>query len=76
MLDSPNWVVFQPNIVIDAKLGCLWHIELCLPDLLSQISNLGTSVQVALKRTNGKTVLLKVSIYKNHVFIFTIKVDS
>nr|CAD7425884.1 unnamed protein product [Timema monikensis] len=23
-IDSPNWVVFQPNIVIDAKLGCLW----------------------------------------------------
>lgn len=53
-------MVFQPNIVIDAKLGCLWHIELCLPELLNQISSLGIAVQVALKRTNGKHVLLMV----------------
>lgn len=23
-LDTSNWVVFQPNIIIDAKLGLLW----------------------------------------------------
>jgi len=27
-IDSPNWVVFQPNIIIDVKLGCLWYIYL------------------------------------------------
>lgn len=27
--DSPNWVVFQPNIIIDAKLGCLWCVMTC-----------------------------------------------
>ena len=25
--DSPNWVVFQPNIVIDAKLGEFSHSQ-------------------------------------------------
>ena len=25
--DSPNWVVFQPNIVIDAKLGEFTSLE-------------------------------------------------
>nr|CAD7438832.1 unnamed protein product [Timema bartmani] len=28
LLNSPNWVVFQPNIVIDAKIGCLWWVRL------------------------------------------------
>ncbi|KAJ8967739.1 hypothetical protein NQ317_010800 [Molorchus minor] len=51
--------VFQPNIVIDAKLGCLWHISLCLSELCSQIKDLSTCTQIALKRTNGKAVLLK-----------------
>ncbi|XP_076262883.1 regulator of MON1-CCZ1 complex protein bulli isoform X2 [Rhynchophorus ferrugineus] len=55
---SPNWVVFQPDIVIDAKLGCLWHIDICLAELCTQIRDLSLCTQVALKRTNGKTVLL------------------
>ncbi|CAH1123373.1 unnamed protein product [Ceutorhynchus assimilis] len=58
-LYSPNWVVFQPNIVIDAKLGCLWHINLSLLQLCNQINDLSICTQVALKRSNGKPVLLK-----------------
>ncbi|KAK5642592.1 hypothetical protein RI129_008759 [Pyrocoelia pectoralis] len=58
-LYSPNWVVFQPNIVIDAKLGCLWHIKLCLTTLCSQIADLSLCTQLALKRTTGKSVLLQ-----------------
>lgn len=58
--DSPTWVVFQPNIVIDAKLGCLWHINLCLLELCNSITDLSICTQVALKRTNGKKVLLDV----------------
>ncbi|KAL3226363.1 hypothetical protein MRX96_004455 [Rhipicephalus microplus] len=34
-LYSPNWVVFQPNIVIDAKIGCLWYVTLRLEPLLA-----------------------------------------
>ncbi|KAG5897338.1 hypothetical protein JTB14_030224 [Gonioctena quinquepunctata] len=68
-LYSPNWVVFQPNIVIDAKLGCLWHIKLCLPELCSQIADLGICTQVAMNRTNGKVVLL-------NVLLETIKQDK
>ncbi|CAG9833503.1 unnamed protein product [Diabrotica balteata] len=64
-LYSPNWVVFQPNIIIDAKLGCLWHISLCLQELCDHITDLGVCTQVMLKRTNGKTVLLKVLM--NHI---------
>ncbi|KAL1516976.1 hypothetical protein ABEB36_000801 [Hypothenemus hampei] len=58
-LYSPNWVVFQPNIVIDAKLGCLWHINLCLLDLCNQVNDLSVCTQIVLRRTEGKSVLLK-----------------
>ncbi|XP_057657201.1 regulator of MON1-CCZ1 complex [Diorhabda carinulata] len=59
-LYSPNWVVFQPNIIIDAKLGCLWHIQLCLSELCQQIIDLRVCTNVMLNRTHGKTVLLRV----------------
>ncbi|XP_019762758.2 regulator of MON1-CCZ1 complex [Dendroctonus ponderosae] len=57
-LYSPNWVVFQPNIVIDAKLGCLWHIKLRLSELCQQIKDMSVCTQLALNRTDGKPVLL------------------
>lgn len=60
LTDSPNWVVFQPNIVIDAKLGCLWHIKLCLLEMCQQIKDLSVCTQVALRRAEGKSVLLNV----------------
>ncbi|XP_070554842.1 regulator of MON1-CCZ1 complex-like isoform X7 [Ptychodera flava] len=36
-LYSPNWIVFQPNIVIDAKLGCMWHVLLRLEPMITMI---------------------------------------
>ncbi|XP_071448385.1 regulator of MON1-CCZ1 complex [Hetaerina americana] len=32
-LYSPNWVVFQPDVIIDAKLGCLWCVGIQLEPL-------------------------------------------
>lgn len=59
-------MVFQPNIVIDAKLGCLWHIKLCLLEMCQQINDLSVCTQVALRRTEGKSVLLNVGyIYRD-----------
>lgn len=72
-LYSPNWVVFQPNIIIDAKLGCLWHIKLCLSELCQNIKDLRTCTQVMLKRANGKTVLLNVLL--NYIKQDTLKLD-
>lgn len=36
-LYSPNWVFFQPNVIIDALLGCLWTLELVLPPVVDYI---------------------------------------
>lgn len=36
-LYSPNWVFFQPNIIIDAILGCMWTLELVLKPVVDSI---------------------------------------
>lgn len=57
-VDSPNWVLFQPNIVIDAKLGCLWYVKLRLDSLCNLITDRVKLVELLLNRTNAKLVLL------------------
>lgn len=59
-LYSPNWVVFQPNIVIDAKLGCLWHISLRLDALVPMIPDKCRLVDFLLLRRDSKKVILYV----------------
>lgn len=59
-LYSPNWVVFQPNIIIDAKLGCLWTIELKLEPLLSMIHDKCLLVDFLMKRSESKPVVIQV----------------
>ncbi|XP_023219374.1 uncharacterized protein C18orf8 homolog [Centruroides sculpturatus] len=59
-LYSPNWVVFQPNIIIDAKLGCLWYVQLQLEPIINMIDNKCLLVDFLLLRQNSKSVLLEV----------------
>jgi hypothetical protein len=58
-LYSPNWVMFQPNIIMDAKLGCLWHIELNLYGFLEAIQEKSKLIGFLLLRTNSKYVIAK-----------------
>ncbi|XP_015587504.1 regulator of MON1-CCZ1 complex isoform X2 [Cephus cinctus] len=59
-LYSPNWVVFQPNIVIDAKLGCLWYIELRLDALVKVIRDKILLVEFLMQRKDAKQILIQV----------------
>lgn len=59
-LYSTHWVLFQPNIVIDAKLGCMWYLNLCIEPLCQLISDRIRLTELLLQRSNGKPVLLKV----------------
>ncbi|XP_064472705.1 regulator of MON1-CCZ1 complex-like [Ornithodoros turicata] len=59
-LYSPNWVVFQPNIIIDAKLGCLWYVKLSLQPLVLHFTDKCLLVDFLLQRNNSKQVLLQV----------------
>ncbi|KAI8040768.1 hypothetical protein M5D96_006711 [Drosophila gunungcola] len=59
-LYSTHWVLFQPNIVIDAKLGCMWFLNLCIEPLCQLISDRIRLTEFLLQRSTGKQVLLKV----------------
>ncbi|XP_011180645.1 regulator of MON1-CCZ1 complex [Zeugodacus cucurbitae] len=58
-LYSMHWVLFQPNIVIDAKLGCMWYLNLNVEQLCTLISDRIRLTEFLLQRTNGKQALLK-----------------
>ncbi|ESP03633.1 hypothetical protein LOTGIDRAFT_224293 [Lottia gigantea] len=57
---SANWIVFQPDIVIDAKLGCLWYIKINLEPLVTMIYEKTTLISFLLKRKESKMVILSV----------------
>lgn len=59
-LYSPNWVLFQPNVVIDAKLGCLWNLEICLEALAQHIGDFVKLTDFLLRRTGAKPIVLSV----------------
>ncbi|XP_071807803.1 regulator of MON1-CCZ1 complex-like isoform X2 [Asterias amurensis] len=59
-LYSPNWVVFQPNTVIDARLGCLWHVHLRLEPLVTMIPDKCRLIDFLLLRRESKKVILSV----------------
>ncbi|KAL0871584.1 hypothetical protein ABMA27_004116 [Loxostege sticticalis] len=56
---SSNWVVFQPDYIIDARLGCLWQVRLELSGLAHTIpkDEISKIVAVLLRRTNGKATI-------------------
>lgn len=58
--DSPNWVLFQPNIVIDAKLGCLWYVKLRLRSLCNMVADRARLIELLLHRTDAKLILVDV----------------
>ncbi|XP_076305323.1 regulator of MON1-CCZ1 complex protein bulli [Tachypleus tridentatus] len=59
-LYSPNWIVFQPNIVIDAKLGCMWYVQIQLEPLVDRIADKCLLIDFLLLRKSSKDVILKV----------------
>lgn len=59
-LYSVNWVLFQPNVVIDAKLGTLWFLELKLKPICNIITDRVRLVEFLLHRQDAKQYLLDV----------------
>ncbi|KAG7205788.1 hypothetical protein KM043_007733 [Ampulex compressa] len=59
-LYSANWVFFQPNIVIDVKLGCLWYIELRLDALVKLIQERVVLVEFLMQRAQAMQILVQV----------------
>ncbi|XP_022647600.1 uncharacterized protein C18orf8 homolog [Varroa jacobsoni] len=58
-LYSANWVVFQPNIIIDAKMGLLWRLHIDLDRLSQDFENPDRLIEFLLQRKDNRGVILR-----------------
>nr|XP_049707896.1 regulator of MON1-CCZ1 complex isoform X5 [Helicoverpa armigera]XP_049707897.1 regulator of MON1-CCZ1 complex isoform X6 [Helicoverpa armigera]XP_049707898.1 regulator of MON1-CCZ1 complex isoform X7 [Helicoverpa armigera]XP_049707899.1 regulator of MON1-CCZ1 complex isoform X8 [Helicoverpa armigera]XP_049707900.1 regulator of MON1-CCZ1 complex isoform X9 [Helicoverpa armigera]XP_049707901.1 regulator of MON1-CCZ1 complex isoform X10 [Helicoverpa armigera] len=58
---SDTWVVFQPDYIIDARLGCLWRVRLVPSGLAHELpkDELSKIVAVLLRRTDGRDAIYR-----------------
>jgi len=59
-LYTASWIVFQPNIVIDAKLGTLWTVSVDLEPMLQLMPDKTQLIDFLLRRTGSKPMILDV----------------
>ncbi|KAF6029890.1 C18orf8 [Bugula neritina] len=57
---SNNWIVFQPDVIIDAVQGCMWKTEISLPGFVDMISDKCLLIEVLLHRAGAKSLILDV----------------
>ncbi|XP_053606190.1 regulator of MON1-CCZ1 complex isoform X2 [Plodia interpunctella] len=59
---SSNWVVFQPDYIIDARLGCLWRVDLIPSGLAHNVvkEELPRLVSVLLRRTQARDTIYRI----------------
>ncbi|XP_052741785.1 regulator of MON1-CCZ1 complex [Bicyclus anynana] len=59
---SGNWVVFQPDYVIDARLGCLWRVQLLPAGLAHSVlkDDVPRVVAALLRRRAGRDTIYRV----------------
>ncbi|XP_072947169.1 uncharacterized protein Bulli [Epargyreus clarus] len=59
---SGNWVVFQPDYIIDARLGCLWRVQLIPSGLAHSVpkDEISKIVAVLLRRKDGKDTIYRI----------------
>ncbi|XP_041987237.1 regulator of MON1-CCZ1 complex [Aricia agestis] len=59
---SGNWVVFQPDYIIDARRGCLWRVQLQLNGLAHSIPKdaIPSTIAALLRRQNGKDTIFRI----------------
>ena len=59
-LDAASWIIFQPDVIIDARLGSLWILKLDLRPLVHNMRDRAALVDFLLRRENSKAIVLQV----------------
>ncbi|XP_014249650.1 regulator of MON1-CCZ1 complex [Cimex lectularius] len=59
-LYSPNWVIFQPNIIMDVIKGCLWGLELNLNGFYKHFENKNNLIKFLLLRKNSQMIIANI----------------
>lgn len=57
-LYSQSCVIFPPDVILDAKLGCFWYLHLELEPLVSLVSDKCRLIDLLLLRRDSKSVIL------------------
>jgi hypothetical protein len=63
--DSPSWIVFQPNIVIDGRLGVMWTVRVHLPPLVAVFTPPPKAVDFLLRRNRADSKTLLTELFLN-----------
>uniref|UniRef100_H2ZH32 Uncharacterized protein n=1 Tax=Ciona savignyi TaxID=51511 RepID=H2ZH32_CIOSA len=60
-IKNPNtWIVFQPNIIIDACLGCMWYLRLTMEHIVEMFPDQCLLLDFLILRQQSKPTILKV----------------
>jgi hypothetical protein len=59
-LYSSKWIFFQPNIIIEAQYGVIWHLKLNLTAVSNMMTDKSSVVQLLLMRLGGKDIIFDV----------------
>ena len=57
-LYAQSCVIFPPDVILDAKLGCFWYLHLQLEPLVSLMSDKCRLIDLLLLRRDSKSVIL------------------
>ena len=59
-LYSPKWIVFQPDLIVDAQYGVIWRLALSLESTCNMMPDKSMLIQFLLMRKMGKGFILSV----------------
>ncbi|KOB70993.1 Uncharacterized protein OBRU01_14508 [Operophtera brumata] len=61
-VDSATWVMFQPEYIIDARLGCLWRVQLSPDGLAHSIpkDEISSIIAVLLRRAGCRPTIYRI----------------
>lgn len=58
---SPHWVIFRPDVIVDAKVGRMWKLHVAInASIAAEIQELPNLASFLLNRSEAKQVLLQV----------------
>lgn len=57
-LYAKSWVFFQPNIIIDARVGCMWYLNTNLKNCYKLVKDKILMLDFLLHRSSSKSVII------------------
>ena len=59
-LYAKSWIFFQPNLLVDPKLGAVWTVSLLMNSIAASIPEVSRLLPFLLRRTETKPIIISV----------------